>query len=136
MVVAVFVLLTVFAGAANLTIGTVVFNRLFPGDPYGRTFLERREDGYYLGLRDCDRSEIHLVEVSPYDDNSASTLPPPPIWTTSTTRDEVRTVKLFEEFAPSSCSRRARVSRPTRSGRPTRSRRTPLSPTRAPPTHT
>lgn len=78
-----------------IIVGGLALYASVAGDPYGRTYVERREDGYYLGVRDCEPSMITSIEVSLYDENASST--PPPIWTSSTTSEGLRTLKLFDE---------------------------------------
>ena len=87
--------LAVVIGWIVLVVGGLALFGLVAGDPYGRTYVERRADGYYLGVRNCEPTAISSVEVSLYDEEAST--PPPPIWTTSTTSDGLRTLKLFDE---------------------------------------
>lgn len=87
--------LAVVLGWIVLVVGGLALFGLVAGDPYGRTYVERRADGYYLGVRNCEPTAISSVEVSLYDEDAST--PPPPIWTTSTTSDGLRTLRLFDE---------------------------------------
>ncbi|GAB2594203.1 hypothetical protein [Microlunatus antarcticus] len=87
--------LAVVLGWIVLVVGGLALFGQVAGEPYGRTYVERRADGYHLGVRNCEPTAISSVEVSLYDEESST--PPPPIWTTSTTSDGLRTLKLFDE---------------------------------------
>lgn len=90
------ILLIVAVSCVALAIGYFVSFALVAGEPYDHAFVERRDDGYYLGLRDCEQAQILPVTVSRYDENASTT--PPPVWTTSTTSSSgTRTLKLFAE---------------------------------------
>ena len=86
------VVVSCLAGLLVLVAPVIFFFSIF-GDPYGRGFVEQREDGLYAQLRACERDTIHSVLVAPYD---GQTERPAPIWSaTSSSSVGASALKLF-----------------------------------------